>query len=100
MYGNTFRLWSRKKGRLEELNKVSFWLVTVILVLGLSACNLSFSPERAAVQAVLDMNRTSSHMQVDPATIQVLQKQSLQDDEMVLVAFLPSFQHPNERSPT
>jgi hypothetical protein len=69
------------------LNKLSFWLVTVILVLGLSACNLSFSPERAAVQEVLDMNRTPGHMQVDPATIQVLQKQSLQDDEMVLVAF-------------
>ena len=69
------------------MNKLSFWLVTVILVLGLSACNLSFSPEGAAVQTVLDVNRTSSHMQVDPATIRVLQKQSLQDDEMVLVAF-------------
>jgi hypothetical protein len=69
------------------LNKASFWLVTVILVVGLSACNLSFSPERAAVQAVLDMNGTPGNMQVDPATIQVLQKQSLQDDEMVLVAF-------------
>jgi hypothetical protein len=69
------------------LNKLSFRLVTAILVLGLSACNLSFSPERAAVQMVLDVNRTSSHMQIDPATIRVLQKQPLQDDEMVLVAF-------------
>lgn len=84
----------------RKLNKLSFWLVAVILVLGLSACNLSFSAERAAAQAVLDMNGTPGHIQVDPATIQVLQKQSLQDDEMVLVAFLPSFQHSNERSPT
>lgn len=69
------------------MNKLSFWLVIAILVLGLSACNVSFSPERAAVQEVLDMNGTPGNMQVDPATIQVLQKQSLQDDEMVLVAF-------------
>jgi hypothetical protein len=69
------------------LNKLSISLVAVILVLGLSACNLSFSPERAAVQMVLDVTGTSSHMQIDPATIRVLQKQPLQDDEMVLIAF-------------
>jgi hypothetical protein len=87
---NVWALVLRQRGALSEeykLNKLGFWLVTVILVLGLSACNLSFSPERAAVQAVLDMNGTPGHMQVDPATIRVLQKQSLQDNEMVLVAF-------------
>jgi hypothetical protein len=56
----------------------AFLLVTVLL----TAC--AFSPEQAAIRALLEAPRT---MQVKPATIRVLQTQSLGDEVNILILF-------------
>jgi hypothetical protein len=60
------------------------YLVTVLALLLLSGCSMTFSPEQAAIRAALE-----SRMQVqpDPATVRILQSQPWGDSVMILLSY-------------
>jgi hypothetical protein len=73
-----------RAGLSPHKDRFGFYLVALVALLFLGGCSLTFSPEQAAIQTVLE---SQIRPQPNPSTVRVLQSQPWEDGVVVLLTY-------------